>query len=562
MEKESIKRRWWANEKHSDIRPSPVLLESLEGREWVWVDKNWSIDVSGDCKAILGGWESCSNLVGGKTKYFSGERQFDLYHRYRRRRWFRRKTSVKKEMRNGVDETFSSDGFQLQRQLGIDLRSIAFHQPVIDLDTRQQKHVKMDQKKQNDLLQTDPNDSKSKSFLDVASDIVNEDSLKIYFRIKDGTWSKPAFIPTNGAGHGIVKLYSSRWPDITKKLSPQKRRRKRAEIVSNSLAAGIEGPSKVKFNSGCLSPSCYELSYQVSAIEGQWGEFSRLLLLYPRFILRNDSESWNLEVKQVGTQDSTVINVQSGSSVPFYWADAHLPELICVRPVRTDSKGNLVRCHRWSGGFDICDLGMIPLRIREEVTKSAESLMFQKLNHKKGGCIRVIRSLIEIRSGTGGTGITVSFKEECSNGEDSLYRIENHSPFPLWIAQDGVLANPQYDKHDNFRSQFERHGDLIAPNEKLSFGLDVPFRQGKYTGRRAAALEELLTIRIALAPFSMRDGIETMKVIGLAFVGSSVRLKPSNLRSFLDESLLSEMLNVKVQGVVCADGPTRVLRFK
>jgi hypothetical protein len=559
MENGSVSRRWWASERHNHERPSPSFLESQEENDWTWADETWRIDISGGCKAIQGGWESCSNLVGGKSKYFSGERKFDQSHRYRRRRWYRRKRVIHREL-NGIDQTFSTEGFQLRRQKGVDLKSIAFHQPVLDLDARRRNA------KQNDPSQKNQSDSKSNNFLDVATELVNEDSLKIYLKIRDGSWSKPALIPTNGAGHGIVKVYSSRWPAITKKMSHRKSRRKGAEIVSNSLAAGTEGSSKVKFSSGCLSPSCYELSYQVSVIEGQWGEFSRLLLLYPRFILRNDSDLWHLDVKQVGTPDSTLIHVQPKALIPFYWADANLPELICVRPVRVDSCGNVMRSHRWSGGLDLCDLGMIPLRIREEEVKMStqEDCMFQK---PVGDTIKVIRSLIEIRSGTGGTGITVSFKEESSKGEDSLYRIENHSPFPLWIAQDGVLANPQYDKgfintkDMDFNKPSQCHGDLLSPNEKISFGLDVPFRQGKYAGRRASSLEELLTIRVALAPLSLRDGIETMKVIGLSFLGSRERLKPSNLRSFLSEDLLSEMTNVRVQGIVCADGPTRVLKF-
>ena len=439
------------------------------------------------------------------------------------------------------------------------MKSIAFYQPVIDIDARDRKNVK-----KNDGHKIHSNDKEAKSFLDVATEIANEECLKIHFKTRDGVWSQPAMIPINGAGHGIVKMYSSRWPEITKKLSPRKRRRKGADIVSNGLAAGTKAPSKVKFSSSCLSPSCYELSYQVSVIGGPWGEFSRLLLLNPRFILRNDSNVWHLDVKQVGTSDSTLIHLACETSVPFYWADSNLPELICVRPVQMDQYGTTLHHYQWSGGMDIRTLGMTPLRIRKEEKKSKEKKMFGDELHdvKEQSFIRVIRSLIEIRSGTGGTGITVSFKEEFPNGEDSLYRIENHSPFLLWIAQDGLLANPQYDKGLIVsEGQSEYHGDLIVPGEKVSFGLDVPFRQGKHSGQRALTLEELLNIRIALAPLFTRDGIETMKVVGLSIVGSTFRLKPSNLRSFFGEDLLSEMMNICVQGTVCADGPTRVLRF-
>ncbi len=548
MENDLIKRKWWASENHYSERPSPTLLESLKKNQWDWVDQNWKIDTAGNCSAVTGGWESCQNLVGGKSKYFSLSRNYDPHHRFRRRRWFRtRKGRPEKK----TEEKFDSD------------LSIAFHQPVIDIGTREQKNIK----RRNKIDLTNNASNESKSLLDVATEIIDEDCLKIHFKIRDGSWSKPAIIPVHGVGHGIVKLHSSRWPEVSKNTSPRKRRQKGVNILSNSLAAGTEGPSKIQFSSGCLSPSCYELSYQVSVIEGSWGEFSRLLLLYPRFILRNDSAIWDLQVKQVGAPDSSLIHVRCGTSVPLYWADSTLPELICIRPIRMDARGQQpMEKYQWSGGFDVCDLGMIPLRVRENERKSDHKNIQHQLDDRIDQTfIRVIRTLIEIRSGTGGTGITVSFKEESPHGVDSLYRIENHSPFPLWIAQDGVLVNPHYDKGlvapDSSNFTGLSHGDLISPGEKTSFGLDVPFRQGKYSGRKAATLEELLTIRIALAPLSTRDGIETMKVVGLAFVGSSIRLKPSNLRSFLDEYLISDMGNVGVQGIVCADGPTRVLRL-
>ncbi len=556
IENGSVKRQWWASEKHNNERPSPALLDSM--RDIEWSDQNWRIDISGNCKATEGGWESCSNLVGGKTKYFSKERNFDKYHRFRRRRWFRRRKTRNRGMTGNTDH---------QQCIGADPKCVAFYQPVIDPGSRERKKVKSNQK---DTAPSGTHDVNSKRFLDVATEMVNEDCLKLHFKIRDGAWSRAALIPVSGAGHGIVEIHSSRWPDITKKLPPRKRRQKAAEIVSNSLAAGTKGPSRVSFSGGCLSPSCYELSYQVSVMEGQWGEYSRAFILYPRYILRNDSELWHFDLKQVGAPDNTCIRVHSRASVPFYWADITLPKLICMRPVHVGARGSTSQRYRWSGGFDICDLGMIPIRIREEAKNSQQKTLFEdrRNERKEQPFIRVIRSLIEIRSGTGGTGITVSFKEESVNGEDSLYRIENHSPFPLWIAQDGVLSNPHYERglfnieDAEIRSQSETHGDFLAPNERIAFGLDVPFRQGKYVGRRAAAPEELLTIRVALAPLSMRDGIETMKVIGLSFVGCSVRLKPSNLRTFLGEDLLSKMMNVRVQGVVCADGPTRVLKFK
>jgi hypothetical protein len=553
VENDSVRRQWWAGENHQCERQSPTELDSIQNKkEWIWVDNCWKIDVSGHCKAIRGGWESCQNVVGGKTRYFSPERKFDPYHRFRRRRWYR----IKKRLRR--EETYQHPTLIRDIQIDIDLNSISFHQPVVDITSKESSQ-------EDNLNRPVLSRNESKSFVDVASEIDNDECFKVHFKIRDGIWSKPAVIPASGGGHGIVKLYSSRWPEITKNTSPRKRRRKTVDIVSNGLAAGIDSPSNIKFSVGNLSPSCYELSYQVSVLSGPWGEYSRLLLLYPRFILRNDSETWHFDVKQVGAPDSTSIHIECGSNVPFHWTDATLPELICIKPVRINASEKNNSGHRWSGGLGVRELGMIPLRIREEIGYKND-LKTSKVSFHQSE-IRVVRSLIEIRSGTGGTGITISFKEESNNGEGSLYRIENHSPFPLWFAQDGVLANPQYETslipgQSDLTGQFERNGDIILSGEKVSFGLDVPFRQGKYVGRKAAALDELLTIRVALAPLSTRDGIESMKVVGLSYIGATFRLKPSNLRTFFPENVLSEMATLNVQGNVCADGPTRVVRFR
>lgn len=521
----------------------------------VWIDEYWKIDVSGECKAHQGGWESCSNLVGGSTKYFSESRTFDIHHRYRRRRWYRKRKTrkVKTEVNHN----------SLHHLLG--KNSVVFHQPIFDTDERAQMKLRL---KRNSSVQGSQGKMESKSFVDVASAIEENNCFKIFFKVGDGIWSKPAIIPNMGNGHGIVKVESSRWPKVTSKMSLRKRLRKGTDEGKMALAYA-NSRSKVNFCRGSVSARSYELSYQISTIEGPWGEHSRILMLYPRFILRNDSDIWHLDVKQSGTPDSTLIHIASGSSVPFYWSDSNLPQLICVRPVVLDSNGRFLRCYRWSGALDICDLGMIPLRIREE--SQYDNIPIQNIRRQeiKLSDIKVVRSMIEIRSGTGGTGITISFKEESPKGDDSLYRIENHSPFPLWIAQDGVLANPKYESGlsnseiipDSY-DESERNGDKIDPGEIIAFGLDVPFRQGKYAGRRAALFEELMTIRIALAPLSLRDGIETMKVVALAYVGSNFRLKPSHLRNFLSEDILSAMASVNVQGVVCADGPTRVLKLR
>ena len=254
---------------------------------------------------------------------------------------------------------------------------------------------------------------------------------------------------------------------------------------------------------------------------------------------------------------------------------------------------------------------MTALRIRPQCTAYAPP------KSNDNWFLRSIRAHVEIRPGTGGTGITLSFREEDYYGNGSLFRIENKSPFPIWVAQDGVLANPisteQANDEWNFASFSSQegdtgslgsfstrqsisqradikseqemepnesparrqsvqssgpnnshnglNGDLILPMEQFSFGLDVPFRQGKYAHRRAATMSELLRLRVGLAPLFSRDGIESTKVIGLSSVGNIVRLSPSRLILTIGDDISTQLLGVRVLGVVCADGPTRVLRF-
>ena len=187
-----------------------------------------------------------------------------------------------------------------------------------------------------------------------------------------------------------------------------------------------------------------------------------------------------------------------------------------------------------------------------------------------------------------GAGINIAFKEDSPNGVGSLFRIENLSPFPIWVAQDGILANPsRNDSHfeetfmnTNFNDpmtstsgmqQFlsgkgsnnsKINGDLIHSMECVSFGLDVPFQQGKYIGRKAIPLCELLRLRCSLCPLSSRDGIESTKVIGLTEVGAFIRLSPSKLNDSLPSDMIKKLLGIKVIGLICTDGPTRVLRFR
>jgi hypothetical protein len=285
----------------------------------------------------------------------------------------------------------------------------------------------------------------------------------------------------------------------------------------------------------------FELCYSISPLDGDWGEFSRLMLVTSRFLLRNDSSSLVFEVKQTGSPDLTAVRIGPGETSPFHWADFRLPELVCVRPV-IKSGGSHV--YRWSGGFDPLSIGVVPIRVRK--TRGLDS-SFEN--------IRSIKMEAEIRPKTGKVGINLSFEEEDVRGDGALFRIENASRFPIWISQDGILANPSRDAKDNG----ETDGDLLRPLEQMSFALDVPFRHGKYLNRKAATISELLRLRLSLAPLSSRAGVETTKVMSFA-AGERMRLNPSKL-TILDSETKTLLDRVRVIGVVDNDGPTRVLRF-
>jgi hypothetical protein len=164
-------------------------------------------------------------------------------------------------------------------------------------------------------------------------------------------------------------------------------------------------------------------------------------------------------------------------------------------------------------------------------------------------------------------GINVSLREENVNGEGSLFRIENLTPFPIWLEQDGILANPTSKVHQASQRIWEDDsplidGDLVGPNAKMTFALDIPYRQGKYASRKEATLSELLQVRVALAPLSSRAGVEMVKVIGLTIVGETVRMNPSRLPLDLTQESWQRIRPMRVLGVVASDGPTRVLRFR
>lgn len=298
-----------------------------------------------------------------------------------------------------------------------------------------------------------------------------------------------------------------------------------------------------------VDATMFELCYSVSPLDGDWGLMARTMLVSSRFLLRNDSAAAAFEVKQTGSGDSTAVIVLPGQTAPFHWGDFRLPELVSVRP-SVKSQGRCI--YKWSGGFDPLVIGHLPLRIRKvhgvvpETSHGKDSDQFR---------IKAIKMDVEIRSQTGGTGINISFQEEDVTGDGALFRIENLSTFPIWFCQDDVLANPLKG------NMGEDEGDFVGPLKGAVFALDIPYKQGKYSHRKAASVSVLLRVRLSLAPLSCRAGVETTKVIALATAGETIRLNPSKLM-LLNADTRRALQEVRVIGVINNDGPTRVLTLR
>jgi len=560
MEESMMKRRWWAAENHASRRLSPKEIgEGCDLLEW---GGSWEIDCAGFATAENDGWESCRNIIGSRDVNFSGTRSFNPNDPFRRRRWLRTTVASHDDARPCLG------GIQ------------TFHQPIVDSFSSAQRSL-----------------GKKQALKDNGDDQMayHANGLRLSFKCSDGQWSELTNIPPSGSAHGVVRSVASRWPIITKaSWATTKELKERAASGSLSHDGDVV---PFRYGRGALSAEVFDLCYQVSELKGDWGEFTRILEVAPRFLVRNDSKSLTFEIKQAGTPDDFTSIILPGKVHTFYWTDFRLPELVSVRPQSARNE------YKWSGGFDIGALGMIPLRIRPRGEPNSRQ-------------IHSIRALIEIRPGAGASGINVSLLEEDTTGDGALYRIENSTPFPIWTAQDGVLANPSTvglgksstvtapksslvsapisqsgsglghahrrshsqdapiirqtgsglgHTHRRSHSQDgppeETVSDFIAPMGRSVYALDVPFRQGKYAGRKAASMKELLRLRISLAPLSTRDGIECTKVIGLSAVGQSVRLNPSKLCYLRSKGLDRLLGTARILCVVVMDGPTRVLKL-
>lgn len=338
--------------------------------------------------------------------------------------------------------------------------------------------------------------------------------IQVAVQVGGGKWSTTAVLPSQGTVYGVLRALKARWPE--------------APISNNEIG-----------NPGMFQ-RC-ELCYTISPLDGDWGLLTRSMLVSSRFLLRNDSPLLVFEVKQAGADDLTSVQISPGETAPFHWGDFRLPELVSIRPV-TNIQGRCV--YKWSGGFDPLTIGPVPIRTRIVGDHRTQ------LREPDSSLISAVKVEVEIRPKSGGTGINLAIKEESTTGEGALYRIENNSPCPVWVCQDDVHVCGDDDQ-----------GDYLGPLQSLAFALDVPYKQGKYSHRKAASMDILLRARIALAPLSSRAGIETTKVVSLTIQGGRVRLNPSKL-TMLDSSLRESLQHVRVIGVVHNDGPTRILTLR
>ena len=390
-----IKRQWWASEQHDSCRSSP-LLEFPSESDWIWHDSTWMIDCSGNCDAQTG-WESCINLVGSRRTYFVSERKYDPLHRYRRRRWFRRRASRKgneTDKYQGLDRDASNEHSS----------SFLFHQPIIDAYSRAAKEAERNAigLKLGNSLEANGKTNKSSGLLDAATMLTDDGSLKLHLKCGDGQWSSPALIPPSGNSHGVLKLQASRWPKVTKgtgEIASFQKNTPDQHVLSETTIA--HKSISIIYTDGSLSPTCHELIYQISGLDGVWGQYTRLLTLGCRFFIKNDSQKFSIEVKQVGSPDGMAVMIYPGENAPFHWADIRLPDLICVRPIAVekskDDDGSVCEesrdiKYKWSGGLDVSRLGMTPLRIRTDREFQSKSFQLSENNN----VIRSMRSLVEV----------------------------------------------------------------------------------------------------------------------------------------------------------------------
>jgi hypothetical protein len=206
----------------------------------------------------------------------------------------------------------------------------------------------------------------------------------------------------------------------------------------------------------------------------------------------------------------------------------------------------------WSGGIDPLIIGSVPVKA---VVVQATAVPFVGQGQEP---IRSIYVEIDIRPGSGGTGINISLKEESSEGHGSLFRIENTTPMPIWLVQD---AKASATKHD---APFG-NGDCVDAMTQSVFGLTHPsVFQKRRQGHAPASLSSRLLVRVGLGPLLSSSGFDSSVTIVLdATKGDdqTISLFPSAI-AFLRPDSLGTLQNAVIAGSLYNDGPTRVLVLK
>ena len=312
----NVKRHWWGSEHHNIMRLEPCLIP-FPGEGWTWSDDLWKIDCAGKCKVSPGGWESCASLVGGKSKYFSACRSYVPGHPFRRRRWFRRKINV------STDQTLFKDRKALLNWCNeppnilnsLDKVPLMYYHRKGDSSSNEnRKMVQDDVKIECDYNekkdQYDGNDKATKTCLPDVATIGDDVSIKISIKVGDGIFSSPITIPPNGNSYGMVRCSASRWPQLTGDMDFEKDNFIKVKGMNgNDVTINTDSCSQRKeaYSIGALRPNGYDFTFHVSVLDGIWGEFSRLLIVQPRFMIRNDSKYLKMEIKQIGAASSLMI---------------------------------------------------------------------------------------------------------------------------------------------------------------------------------------------------------------------------------------------------------------
>jgi hypothetical protein len=170
------------------------------------------------------GWETSTNLTD-----FAVTRHFNPGHRYRRRRWYRKRNGILSDRCMRVVNAYCS-----------------IH-----------SSIKKRKAREGDVLDS-----------------------SIAIQITGGQWSLLPIIPTNGSAYGILRVPGSRWPS-TPALS-----------TSDTMI--------------------HELCYSVSPLDGEFGLYTRSLVICCRFLVRNDSKDWSFFVKPTGADDSLALFLKPG----------------------------------------------------------------------------------------------------------------------------------------------------------------------------------------------------------------------------------------------------------